>query len=211
MQLMAATIFVLALSLLVIYLAVKVMMKKGWLAGFFRGLSGLALSFVGVFALLAVIDIFSYRQIIEEETISTLSFEKTKEQTFKATLLTQSSEKEFLLKGDQWQLDVRMLSWSGPMSALGVTPSVKLDRLSGRYLSLEQERAGERTVYSLAEAWVFDYWSILQGLPWFEAKYGSATFLPMVDGGIFEVKMTARGILAKPLNDAAKVEVDKWQ
>src|SRR5690625_7570671 len=64
------------------------------------------------------------------------------------TLFRSSSdgtEQEFDLRGDQWQLDARIIKWQGFVAAMGVKPGYRLDRISGRYYTLEDERSAERT------------------------------------------------------------------
>ena len=40
-------------------------------------------------------------------------------------------------------------------------------------------------------------------VPWLDALYGSATFLPMADGALYEIKVSQSGLVARPLNQAA--------
>jgi len=47
-------------------------------------------------------------------------------------------------------------------------------------------------------------------VPWADALYGSATFMPMADGAAYEVSVSQAGLLARPLNDAARAAVDAW-
>jgi hypothetical protein len=43
-----------------------------------------------------------------------------------------------------------------------------------------------------------------------DALYGSATYLPMVDGALYEIKVSQSGLLARPLNQAAREAVGSW-
>jgi hypothetical protein len=40
--------------------------------------------------------------------------------------------------------------------------------------------------------------------------YGSATYLPMADGADYEVTVSQSGLVARPLNDAARLAVGAW-
>src|SRR5690606_40350004 len=65
-----------------------------------------------------------------------------------------------------------------PFLSAGTMPLYRLDRLSGRYLSLEQERNAGRTVYALQESRWFDVWDWLHGRSWWlEAQSGSAVYM----------------------------------
>jgi hypothetical protein len=37
-----------------------------------------------------------------------------------------------------------------------------------------------------------------------DTRYGSATFLPMADGAVYEIKTTHGGLMARPLNERAR-------
>src|SRR5690606_6949556 len=85
-----------------------------------------------------------------EATVATLAFTRIGEQNYEVLLTDgRGDRKTYILAGDLWQLDARILKWHGPLLALGIKPGFKLDRLQGRYISLEQERRNERTVYDL--------------------------------------------------------------
>ena len=99
---------------------------------------------------------------------------------------------------------------------LRLAPGYRLDRLSGRYYSLEEENSSPRTIYSLtSSSGVIDVWQWLHeyGLAWniIDASYGSATYLPMEDGALFSVSLSANGLIARPLNDRAQAAVDRWK
>jgi len=61
------------------------------------------------------------------------------------------------LRGDEWQIDARVLKWRGMAVLIGFDTLYRLDRLSGRYRDITQERIGLRTVHSLSEnkAWIY--------------------------------------------------------
>ena len=40
-------------------------------------------------------------------------------------------------------------------------------------------------------------------LPFVDAVYGSATYMPMADGARYQVSITQSGLIARPLNPAA--------
>ena len=48
-------------------------------------------------------------------------------------------------------------------------------------------------------------------MPWIDAVYGSATYLPMADGAVYEVRVSPTGLLARPLNDVARKAVAGWK
>jgi hypothetical protein len=47
-------------------------------------------------------------------------------------------------------------------------------------------------------------------LPGVDAHYGTATYLPMANGAVFEVTMTRTALIARPVNEAAREAVGDW-
>lgn len=210
-------IIVALLALVAIGFALKVLLRKGWLLGWLRGMSGVILVSLAIVVGLSAFDIYSYRQIVEEESIGTISFEELEPQRYTAVLVdTKGRESRYELSGDQWQMDARFLKWPTALAAIGVKPGYRLDRISGRYYSLDQERSAERTVYSLNQSTLgVDVWEMFNGwgrsFKLVDAVYGSATFVPMADGALYEVRLSNTGLLARPLNDPARLAVERWQ
>lgn len=135
------------------------------------------------------------------------------EQLWQVTLELQGEPpQQLLVHGDQWQLDARIMRFAGPLRWLGMAPGYRLERLSGRYSLLEQERSLPRTVIGLHQSRWFDLWELDRkyNLPFVEAVYGNATFMPMYDGASYDVRLSSSGLLATPLNEAAREAVLHW-
>lgn len=179
---------------------------RGWFVQWLKGSAGFILLIVSAVAVFMLADIWSYRQLLEEQPLATVSVYQLDDQVFDLTLMDDNgTEHRFKILGDQWQLDVRLLVWKGPLAAAGMMPLYRLDRVSGRYLSLEQERTAERTVYSLSSSRWFDLWDALHGHHlWLEAESGRAVFMPLVNGAVFSVQLTPKGLMARPMNDVAE-------
>lgn len=210
-------IVVTAIGALLLFYSCKLLLRSGWFVGWLRGMLGLTLVAVGVSMALAAYDVLSYQQILKNKSIATLSFEQLNPQSYRAVLVdSKGYERRFDLKGDQWQLDARVLRWSDFWASIGVKPGYRLDRISGRYYSLEKERQSQRTVYPLSQSeYGFDVWQLLNSsslsAPIVDARYGSATYLPMEDGALYEVLLSNTGLVAKPLNERAQSAVSRWQ
>ncbi len=194
-------LLVIAISVVVVLLLWKGKWFKQWL----KGTIGISLIVLSIFFLIGLVDLWSYQQLNKENLISTVSIYELGDQEYDLTLIdSEGKEERFKILGDQWQLDVRLLTWKGPIQALGASPLYRMDRLSGRYLSLEQERSAERTVYQLSKSAGVDIWQWINkhGF-WLDAQFGSAVYLPLTNGAVYGVSLTPKGILARPLNDAA--------
>lgn len=206
------------IGLLILLLGLRMLFRRGWVLGWVRGMSGVCFIGLAVVIALVAIDLRSYHQLNTDKPIATLSFEQLGSQRYLASLtLTEGGpSREFELAGDQWQLDARIVRWTGWFRLIGGKPGYRLDRISGRYLSLQDERLRERSVHALeSKEFGVDLWAFAHKnrdyTPWLDAAYGSATFVPMADGALFEVALSSSGLVAKPLNTAAKQAVYYWQ
>jgi len=159
----------------------------------------------------------TYARLTYEEPIAQLAFVALGPQLYTATLVRSSSGdvQTFALRGDEWQLDARVLKWRGIANLLGLDARYRLERLGGRYVEIEQERSEERTVHALGAAPEFDLWLLARAypswLPFVDAVYGSATYLPMADGARYQVTISPTGLVARPTNEAAQLAVGAWR
>ena len=208
---------VILLSVIFLVAGVVTLFRKNWFINWLRGTLGLFFVLVSVFFGLLAVNFFSYEQLQKEQPVATLSFEKKEHQRYDVTVSKPSGgEMRYEVQGDLWQMDARMIKWEGVLSSIGFTPGYKLDRLQGRYITLEQERSGKRTVYALSEPDLgFDLWAAIKNnahwLSVVDATYGTATFLPMADGAIFSVSVASSGLVARPLNDRADLALKEWE
>ncbi|MCO1333303.1 cation/multidrug efflux pump [Microbulbifer sp. OS29] len=213
----AITFFIAILALLFVFWGARVLLGGSWFLGFLRGSMGLLLFAAALWVVLVAADVYSYRNLAVEHSVGVVSFRKITEQQFEVKFADEDGiAQKFELLGDQWQLDARMLKWQGPLARWGIQPAYRLDRLSGRYLTLQDERTRERSVHEISGAnYGVDVWrfvrNIEQRLPFVDAVYGSATFLPMEDGAVYDVRMSQSGLLARPLNQQATTALDGWQ
>ncbi len=208
-QIFAAVLIAIAIVLFV--LSAKSLLVSGWFIKWLRGSLGFIALTLTVLGGLLALDLLSYYKSAEGEVLATLKFKEIEKQRFEAELVNSEGQlMVYELQGDQWQLDVRLIHLQGLFD--GELPSYKLDRLSGRYLSLEQEKNSQRSVYGFIKSPTVDTWPWLQQqwLGMIKAKNGSAAFMPMSDGAIYEVRLFHKGLQASPVNEQAKLAVDTW-
>ena len=159
--------------------------------------------------------VLSYARLVEERSISRIEFRRISPQEFQARLsIDGQTDQFFVLRGDEWQMDAKILTWSPPATILGLDPMYQLDRLSGRYSEIDRERTEARTVHSLAPAVPVDVWKIARRFPLFtpgiDAYYGTATYVPMADGARYEVSLSRDALIARPTNDEAREAIGRW-
>jgi hypothetical protein len=160
-------------------------------------------------------NLFTYQRLNAEEPAGELQLTSSGDKRFSAVLSYPNGEKtSFDLSGDEWQVDARFLKWTAFANLLGFDAAYRLERISGRYTHIEDERSQPRTVYELANPGRIDAWELAhryrRWVPWLDAMYGSATYLPMSDGALYEIKVSQSGLIARPLNQAARDAVSLW-
>jgi len=132
-------------------------------------------------------------------------------------LLTYPSKttQQVALRGDEWQIDARVLKWHAFANLIGFDSAYRLERISGRYADIERERNEPHTVFALSPTDRIDAWSLLRTwrrfVPWVDAIYGSAVYVPMSDGADYQVVVSQSGLVVRPLNDAALQAVGGWK
>lgn len=159
--------------------------------------------------------LFHYLQLEGDTRVATIALRQLEPQRWSARLETADGQhRTFELRGDEWQLDARLVRWKLPALLAGAPNLYRLERLSGRYGDVKQELEAQRSVHDLAADAFPDLWTLRrqfpQYLPFVDADYGSATYLPMLDGARYEVTLSSRGgLVARPADAATKALMDK--
>ena len=203
------------LGVILFILGIQRVWRRRGLTGSLEGLVGLLLLAIAALMAAISINLYTYDRLTHESTIAEVTFQEIEPQHFGAHVLLKNNTKILDLRGDEWQIDARVLKWRGMAVLIGFDTLYRLDRLSGRYRDITQERTGLRTVHSLSEKQGLDLWMIGRRyghwIPWVDAVYGSATYMPMVDGASYTVSISSTGLLARPSNDIARKAIGEWR
>ncbi len=212
MSILILSIFLILLALATLGAALKMLIHAGWFIKWLRGTGGILLIFVVILSSALGYELLTFSKADEGQVIATLTFDKIGHQDFNVELVDANDQfHKYKLLGDQWQLDVKLVSLQG-LGEFGL-PSYKMDRISGRYLTLEQEKQDKRTIHELSDKKSMGIWDSIydyKWLPFVRAKYGSAAFMPMEDGAIYQVKLFQNGLKAIPINNQAIQASDAW-
>lgn len=176
----------------------------------------------GVVALLAVgtalvaMNLYTYARLTHEQEAVRVQIRQLGERRYAVSVQPKgAAPRHFELRGDEWQIDARVLKWSAMGNLLGFDTVYRLERLSGRYGDITLEKNAPRTVHALAEDPGVDFWSLARKhhryLPFTDALYGSAAYVPMAEGAEYAVSVTASGLVVRPGNDAARKAVGGWK
>jgi hypothetical protein len=160
--------------------------------------------------------LMTYQRLTHEHPALEVSLKRVGEQHFQARLTYPNGKtQEFELLGDEWQVDARLIKWKGPATLVGFDTAYRLERLGGRYTDIAKEKSAPRTVHALSVPDTVDVWDLARRtreyLPWIDALYGNSTYVPMADGATYQVSVSPSGLIARPLNGAARDSVGGWR
>ncbi|MGA9335963.1 MAG: hypothetical protein WBV39_16910 [Rudaea sp.] len=152
-----------------------------------------------------------YRLLLAEMPVANIHARQLAPQQFAVRIdFPDGSHRSATLNGDEWQLDARVIKWTPRAVTLGAKPLYQVDRLSGRYHDPNQARTSLPSVVDLGTDSIVDPWHLKKDypewLPWIDADYGSATYLPLVDGGKYTVTISPLGGLIARAADPATDE-----
>jgi hypothetical protein len=175
----------------------------------------LVLIVAGGMALVAL-NLHTYARLTHEQDAARVSMRQLGERHYTVSVQPKDAPaRRYELRGDEWQIDARVLKWRGIGNLLGFDTIYRLERLSGRYGDITQERNAPRTVYALAHDPGLDFWTVLRRyhdyLPLVDALYGSAAYVPMAEGAEYAVSVSASGLVVRPGNEAARKAVGGWK
>jgi hypothetical protein len=160
----------------------------------------------------------SYRLLTAEAQIATLSARQLEPQRYAVRIdLPDGTHRSAELRGDEWQLDAHVIKWTPRAVALGAQPLYRIDRLESRYRNAAQAQTTPPSIVPLGDDSILDLWQLKQDfprwLPWIDADYGSAAYLPLVDGGDYTAAISASGgLIARPADTqtAEKIKASGW-
>lgn len=209
------------ITLLFISLSVRSFRKRRWQQGSINLILLILSSSVTAVVTLMGMNLYSYNQLTTETPVAEIRVTQLQPQSYQVAIqrtdydqdATLTPERQYLVHGDEWQLDARILKWQGLLSALGLDNVYRFERLSGRYQSVQDEQDKPRSVHDLGENQRgLDLWQLAAdySLGWIDTEYGSATYLPMREGALYTVMMTSTGLIARPANTIAEQAIAEW-
>jgi hypothetical protein len=185
-------------------------------AGTLYLLSGaIVLLLVSVAGLVAA-NLFTYARLTHEQEAARITSRQLGQRHYAVSLQAKDAPpRHFEVRGDEWQIDARVLKWRAMGNLLGLDTLYRLERLSGRYGDGASERAAPRTVHDLAEEPGLDLWALTRRyqryVPLADALYGSAAFVPMAEGAEYVVTVSSSGLVVRPGNEAARKALGAWK
>lgn len=206
------TVSLLVVAALLVLAGLKLLFKTNWFLQFLRGFFGFGFLLLAFLLILSGLNIATYSQLADGQEIANISFARVANQSYEATIVNVKTgeQQKITLEGDQWQVDARILAL-----AFTSTPFYKLEGISGRYYSLDQELTNNRKFHPITgQSMGIDLWSLFEGrdIGILSATYAkSTTYLPMGDDTLFSISVDRTGLVLAPVNASAKAIVNEWQ
>ncbi len=139
--------------------------------------------------------------------VAEIVFEKTSARHYRATLtrLPSGRMKVFVVAGDEWRVDGRLLDWQPVMQPLGLRSRYRLERLSTRFLGAAPTPPETPEPHPLTRSAGRADWN---GRPW-DAVVSVGPHLfspwrPLTDRARYQLSFEGAGIEAEPANEAAE-------
>ncbi len=182
----------------------------------FRLFSKLFLFGIFVFTIGVGLNLRTYQALTQEIPVAKINFQQQNERTFIATLyIPEQPPLQVLLEGDEWQLDAKMVKWE-PLRVIFGTPAIfRIDRISGRYLNINDTKTKPHTAHQISTDDGLSIWKILgqasKHLSGIDAIYGTSVYLPMKNQADYDISIGLTGLIARPSNQKASTAVQQWQ
>jgi hypothetical protein len=151
-----------------------------------------------------VLHLQSYQKMPADAAIAEVQSERTGPRTYRVTLtrLPAGEMQVFEMAAEEWRLDIRSLVWIGRAADLGLPPSFRLERLSGRFVRTEASNAdlggaasGLPASFPLSDPDEpgEDLWAQARtGIRWqahVDARHAYGPWRPLADSARFEVRL----------------------
>lgn len=215
MQYLGLAIVIALLAVIVLLVALRLLLGGSWLMGWLRGTCGfVVLALAGLIGLIGY-DISTYASLPGEQPLVTLTFQAQGPQRYEVRLDQGKETRTAMLEGDLWQLDLHMLRWKSLAELIGLESGYRLERLSGRYLAVEQQNLARYGRVELSEKPLgVDIWQSLElgqrDMHLVDAQMLRVDYMPIADGAAYIVELAPTGLIAKPANAAATEALKNW-
>jgi hypothetical protein len=178
---------------------------------------GAAVTIVGLAAGLIGLNLQVYNQLTYEVPLADVTVHALNPaQRLFAVTVTRLDQTHFVqscsVQGDAWEIGGRFQKWKPWANVIGLNATYTLDQISNRYYSAADGNGRPITACDLTapQPEVVQYlpdtvarWA-LKHMQVEDRLFGSANFMPMVEGAEYKVVATQFGFNAEPVNDIAR-------
>jgi len=174
-----------------------------------RTVLGVLLIALSGLAALIALGIQGYQTLTREEIAARISVSPISPQRFSASFRYPDGRiSNFVIAGDEIYVDAHIIKWQPLANLFGLHTAYELDRVGGRYRDIEEERTAVRTIHSLSMEKPVNLFGLRQRHTFLaillDAKYGSATFVPVTQPAELELRVSTTGLLMRELSVETK-------
>jgi hypothetical protein len=185
-------------------LAVRTFRRRRWVGTASRSTVGALFASLAALGATLSASTQGYRALTAEEVAVTVTTVPTGVHAFQAYVeFPDGRDTTLAVRGDQVLVDARILKWRYWANLFGLHTQYELDRLTGRYIDIGDERTLERTVHSLGADKPVDLYDLLQRYSLLrflvDAEYGSASYVDVTRPARFEVRVSTTGLLVREI------------
>ncbi|HET9947836.1 MAG TPA: hypothetical protein VFQ22_02805 [Longimicrobiales bacterium] len=193
-----------ALAVAFVVLSVRAFRGRRWIGTAGRSTVGALFAALSALAATLSVSTHGYRALTSEEVALTVTTVPTGPHAFQAYVeFPDGRDTTLAVRGDQVLVDARILKWKYVANLLGLRTQYELDRLTGRYVDIEDERTLERTVHALGADKPIDLHDLVQRYSLLrflvDAEYGSASYVDVREPARFEVRVSTTGLLIREI------------
>lgn len=181
----------------------RALKRRRIIGGFTFLLMALLMFMAAIVILLVATGIKGYKALTREELAAMVYITPLGNQQFQAKISRPGApDTLFAVAGDELYVDARILKWKSFVNLLGLHTAYCLDRVTGRYSDIKDERTKVRTIYSLCggiKPWDIFFLRTRYNFlaPFLDAQYGSATFTPVQGISTVRIMVTTSGLIAR--------------
>ena len=191
-------------------LAVWLLFKRRILIAGLNGAAGFSFLSVAVILALIFLNIHTYVQLTSEIELARVEVGTSTAKGIPIEIQSNDFHEIYYIKARQWQLDARFLKWKSWAYLLGTDPVVRLERLTA-HQPFQSEGMVQSYQFSSAYPKLAEYGSFLsEWLGLVDTYYGSAVYMPAVEGSAYKVSATISGLIARADNQVAREAVQEW-
>lgn len=147
-----------------------------------------------------------YEALTRETLAAVIQVEPTGPSRFRAEVEVPGGEvRRYELFGEQVWIDAQIVKWHPWANVIGLHTAYRLDRIGGRYRSVDDERTLPRSVEPLhdEDGFASDLYDWVGRQPWLhalvDAQYGSGSYLAADAAARVEVRVSSSGLLMRAI------------
>ncbi len=169
-----------------------------------KKLLGLSLfSAISILASLLFFGVQGYQGLTHETLVAHVIIVPIEKQRYNAIVEFKNGEqRKFELAGDEIMFEANVLKWRSWAQIFGLETVYRMDRIRGRFKSIDDERTKKATIYSLngnASVSISDWREKYQNLSYLlDVEHGSASYTSADSVSYYDLMITSSGLLLRP-------------